>query len=192
MLKELHFSYVEYLVLISTSFASKAVFMPTIGAAVSRAGASRLLFVGGVGIVPLAGLWAVSDSFGWLLGVQILSGAIWAIYELCTFLLLFEHIPVHERTSVLTGFNLAHAIATVTGALIGGALLHAIGPSPVAYITLFLVSTGMRAVSIVFLARLREATFTPAPISIRTLAVRPNAGSIDAPIVSSIVEEEEE
>lgn len=144
-----------------------------------------------LGLSELTAGWIVSTNFYWLLGMQVLSGSIWAVYELCTFLLLFDHIEERERTSVLTTFNLANATALVGGALGGGLLLHALGAGREAYLVLFGLSSLARCVSIVFLFRLRKVTFRPAEIAMRTLAVRPNTGSIDAPIVAGLEENAE-
>lgn len=192
MLKQLHFSYGEYLLLISMSFGAKMTVLPFVGSLARRLGPQTLLYAAGFGIIPLAGLWVVSNSLAWLMLVQILSGSIWAVYELCTFLLLFDHIEEKERTSVLTTFNLFNAAAMVGGALIGGTLLTALGADRSAYLILFALSSGLRLVSIIFLLRLRHTTFEPKPIAMRALAARPNTGSLDAPIIAGMDEGEGE
>lgn len=191
MLKQLHFTYVEYLLLISMSFGAKMTVLPFVGTLARRLGPQTLLYAAGFGIIPLAGLWVVSNSLAWLMFVQILSGSIWAVYELCTFLLLFDHIEEKERTSVLTTFNLANATAMVGGALIGGSILTALGAERDAYLLLFGLSSGLRLVSVIFLLRLRHVTFEPKPIAMRALAARPNTGSLDAPIVAGMEDGED-
>ncbi len=121
MLGPLEFSYANYVTLIAISFAAKAIALPAFGALRTRWGARRLLTLGGIGLVPLAGCWCVSDNFYWLCAVQIVAGAAWAAYELAMFLLFFETMPAEERTSLLTTFNFAHALATAAGSLLGGA-----------------------------------------------------------------------
>ncbi|MGI9014783.1 MAG: MFS transporter [Phycisphaerales bacterium] len=185
MLSELELSYVLYLILISTSFLAKSLVSPFVGSLVRRFGPHVMMLVGGVGIVPLAALWTISDSFGFLLCVQLFSGSLWAVYELCTFLLLFEHIDETERTSMLTTFNFAHAVATVCGALLGGLLLKWLAGNAAAYRTLFAVSSAARCVSVIYLLRLGNYHFSPRELFVRTLAVRPNIGSLSAPIVAA-------
>ena len=188
MLNKLHLSYAEYVLLIGTAFMAKIVMLPLFGHYAHRFGANRLLWVGGLGIVPVAGLWLVSNSLPWLLAVQALSGTVWAAYELATFLLLFDSIPEDERTGVLTVYNLANSTALVGGALAGGAVLKALGASESAYLMLFAGSSVLRLFATLLLARIPEIPVASAMIGMRTLAVRPSAGSMDRPILSSLSE----
>ena len=96
------FPYFQYVILIGVAFAMKVVALPYCGRLAHRFGTRRLLWIGGVGIVPVAGLWLVSNNFGWLIFVQVLAGLTWAAYELAMFLLFFETIDAAERTSMLT------------------------------------------------------------------------------------------
>lgn len=186
MLEQVRFSYTEYLTLIGTSFAAKMLAFPAMGSLIARWGGRRVLWCAGIGIVPLAALWIPSQWYWYLLGIQVISGIIWAGYELATFLLLFETITEEERTSVLTGFNVGHAAATVAGALCGAAVLAGIGREPRAYFLIFAASAIMRMVSLVLLFRVREVTIEAVPLATRVLAVRPNTGSVDVPITSSM------
>jgi MFS family permease len=192
MLEELRFTYGSYLMLISTSFAAKMVALPLLGTVANRFGAQRLLYASGVGIVPLAALWIVSDNLWYLLAVQVVAGTTWAGYELATFLLLFEHIDQSQRTSILTLFNLANAVATVAGAVTGGVILNALGEDRGAYLGLFAISSASRVLSIALLATLGRMEAEPATVVVRALAARPNTGSVDAPIVASLPDATEE
>ena len=49
-----------------------------------------MLWIGAVGIVPLAGGWWVSSNFLYLMALQLVGGASWGAYELAVFLLFFE------------------------------------------------------------------------------------------------------
>jgi MFS family permease len=133
-------------------------------------------------------MWVVSTSLPWLLVVQCLAGMAWAAYELATFLLLFETIPEEERTSVLTLFNASHALATVTGAACGGWLLHTLGTDHNAYLAIFGISGCVRLLTIALLARAARVLPAkdvpqPMPIPTRVVAVQPNLGSIERPIL---------
>jgi MFS family permease len=161
MLSRLQFSYAEYMVLIATFYLTKVVASPPLGRLVPRIGAKRLLWIGGLGIVPLAAAWIVSSSFWYLLLVQVASGIAWAAHELASPLLYFEMIPERERTSVLTVFNLMNATAMASGAVIGGAVLHALGANVQAYYMLFALSSLTRLAAIPLLARVRTATAHP-------------------------------
>jgi len=188
MLRHLKLSYAIYMLLIAVSFVAKMIALPALGNLAHRWGAQRLLWFGGIGIIPMSGLWLVSTSIPWLILVQFAGGVAWAAYELGMFLIFFETIPRHERTSILTLYNVANAMAMAIGSLFSGALLSAMGDSPGSYLMLFGLSSVARLGTVVFLVRLPEFRFRPVPIAVRTLSVMPQQGSLDRPIVSSLPE----
>ena len=198
MLKQLKMSYASYLLLIATSFSARIVLLPMLGGLVRTIGAKRVLWYSGIGLVPLSALWLVSDSIVYLFFVQLIAGAVWAAYELATFLLLFETIREEERTSVLTTFNLANAIAMVIGSLIGGAMLTFLGANHATYMAIFAISCAGRIITLPLLSRAVRATPAPRaiesiPVPTRVVAVRPNLGAIERPVlpgITSVVAEE--
>jgi hypothetical protein len=52
--------------------------------------------------------------------------------------------------------------------------------------TIFALSSLARAVTVIVLLRLPAEIALPVPIAVRTVAVRPSAGSLDRPILPSI------
>ena len=183
MLKQLHFSYAEYVVLIGVSFAAKVVALPALGRFARRVGAKQLLWFGGIGIAPVSGMWLFSNNFTYLLFVQVLAGATWAAYELAMFLLFFESIPEFERTSLLTTYNFGHAMATALGSLAGGAVLAAMDKTPGAYLTVFCLSSVARFATIGLLSRVPATEGQPLLLGRRILGIRPAVGSLDRPIL---------
>ena len=85
------------------------------------------------------------------------------------FLLFFETMPTEERTSLLTTFNLAHAVATATGSLVGGAILFSWGPSQNIYLALFALSAVCRAVGLLVLSLVPKSSSFGEPVSMRDL-----------------------
>jgi MFS family permease len=151
MLGQLRISYLDYVGLLAASFVAKIVMLPACGRFAMQFGVRRLLWVGGVGIMPCSGLWLYAREYWQLVLIQFFAGAVWAAYELAMFLMFFEAARREERTSILTLFNLANAMALVMGALIGGAILKLLGGSQEAYLVLFAVSSFARAGTLVFL-----------------------------------------
>jgi MFS family permease len=78
MLGPLGFSYTEYMILLATAFVSKTIALPLLGGAAKRWGARRLLWLGGIGIVPQPLLWLINQSVPYLLVLQVFSGVAWA------------------------------------------------------------------------------------------------------------------
>jgi MFS family permease len=186
MLKQEKFTYVDYVLLIGASFAAKVAALPALGRYAQHYGARRLLWIGGIAIIPCSGLWIVDRSFGFLLAIQILAGFAWAAYELAMFLLFFESIPESERTSVLTTFNLGNALATVLGSLIGGLLLRLGDKSYGTYLAIFGLSSAARLATMVFLSRVHRTTGQSVPIGLRTVELRADTGIEDLPILASL------
>jgi MFS family permease len=186
MLGPLGLSYAQYVLLVATAFGAKVVALPAMGALAHRFGARRMLAWGGVAIIPLSSFWIVSENFYYLMCVQLVGGVAWAAYELAMFLLFFETMPTEERTSLLTTFNLAHAVATATGSLVGGAILYSWGPHKNVYLALFALSAICRAVGLLVLSLVPKSSTFGEAVSMRTLSVRAGAGSLDQPILPSL------
>jgi MFS family permease len=178
MLQQLRFAYWQYVVLVAAAYVTRIAALPALGRFAHRFGAKRLLWVGGVGIAPLSAAWLVSNTFGYLLVLQLTVGVAWAAYELSMVLVFFEAVPEDERTSMLTIFNVANALATVSGSLLGGAALIAFGKEPATYLALFAISSVARFGALVFLPR---GSAEPAPILPPVFVRLPAPGQPDTP-----------
>jgi len=179
---KLNLSYLEYCLLIGCSFVAKVTALPLWGRYAHRLGARRLLWIGGIGIVPMAFMWTVSANIWYLALVQWLSGMAWAAYELATALLFFEAIQPEERTSVLTTFNLGNSLAMVFGSLIGAGILRFGGETAGAYLVVFAVSSVMRLMTLALLGRAATPVQGPVILGTRTMSVRPEDGNMVRPI----------
>jgi MFS family permease len=153
MLRVLKFSYTEYMMLIATAYLAKVVSLALWGSVAARFGVRRLLWIGGIGIVPCASVWVITSHFWFLMGVQVVSGSAWAAYELAVFLICFNSIRTEERTSVLTLFNLSTTTSMVAGSLLGASVLLLFGASRPIYYVLFAGSSLLRLGTLFFLRR---------------------------------------
>jgi len=192
MLKQLHQSYAQYMLLTAVSYVVKVASAPLAGRIAAHFGARRLLWLGGLAVIPLPWLWTLGDSPAYLAFLQVLAGLAWGAHELAALLLFFETIPEEERTSVLTTYNLLNAVAQVAGALLGGGLLHWLHESHAGYMVLFATSTLGRALTVVLLARVTLEQPHPTPLATGSIAVEPAGGSIERPILASIAQEASE
>ena len=155
MLRERGFSYHAFMLVLATSFLSKALFLPSLGRLGSRIGSLGLLWAGGLSVIPLSLLWLPSANVSYLVAVQVLAGGCWACWELAVALLFFDAVPHRDRTGVITIYNLGLAIATVAGAAAGGLLLRTLGEDSQAYVTVFAVSSLLRLATVPLLRRVR-------------------------------------
>lgn len=191
MLENLRFDYATFAGLLCCSYVGRVVAMPLIGKFAKRHGAENLLWVGGLGILPLSAIWVISPSPGYLVFVQLLSGVLWGCYEMATMLMLIESIPANERTSVLTTHNCLNAMMIVLGASLGALLFHAMGQDTHAYHALFLVSAAMRLGTVILLARVhRPKVRRVTPIIFRTISVRPQFGGLDRPVMATVEDDD--
>lgn len=186
MLSKLGQSYGEYMVLLTVALMARIFALPLLGAMAHRFGTASLLWVGGVGIAPLAALWIPSQNYFYLVGAQLVSGAMWASYDLATQLVFFEAIRKEERTSLLSIFNVASAGAMVLGAGLGGLLLHQLGQGHHAYMVVFAVSSVLRGLTVILLLRVARVPQVVVSLAMRIVAVRPSSGVIARPILPSV------
>ncbi len=191
MLKELEFSYLQFVGLISVSFVAKAMSLAAWARLSKRTSAKTLLWVGSIGLVPLPSLWIVSSHYAWLLLVQTISGVMWAAYELGFFLLFFEVLPKNRRVRMLTVYNFANSSAIFVGASIGATVLWLGGTGASSYWTLFGLSSIGRLIALGILASASLATVPIIAVAVRVLSLRAGNASLDSPILPGLDEGEE-
>ena len=201
MLAHEKLSYLNYMLLVGIGYFGKVIAMPYWGKVAHTAGPRRLLWIGGSSIIPMASLWLGADLFDstvpstslqiasfvlpvqlsvelfYLAGVQLLSGIVWAAYELAMLLMFFEAIPRQDRTCVITYYNFGNAAAQVIGGLIGAAILQLGNETHLAYMAVFAGSSLARLATIPLL---RQAAAHP-PVQMRTTV----APFISAPAAST-------
>jgi MFS family permease len=155
-LKQVQLGYASYFLLIAGPYAARMLAFPLMGQIAHRASPRVLLWIGGIGLAPISGLWMLADSVPLLLLAQLVAGVAWAAYELGTFLLIWETVSEGERTSVMTTFNLCNSGANAGGALVGGQILSHLGKDTGAYHAVFALSLAVRVATIILLIRIQR------------------------------------
>lgn len=187
MLARLKLSYLRYTFLIGVALIAKVLALPLLSALARRLGLVALLRFSWIGIATIPALWLVSDSYSYLLGLQVCAGISWATHEYVTFLLLFETIHARRRVAILTAFNLGSAFATAGGSLIGAWMFRTWGGGEEGgYLKLFIASSAARFACLLLLMRIRETRAIPRLAVFRLIAVRPATGAMLRPIVATI------
>lgn len=151
LLEQYRLGYLHWVAILAMPYLSRIVVLPYWAELADKHGADRLVWLGGLGIIPLPVMWTLSDQLPWLLTVALWSGLTWQAYELGTFLLFFEAIRREERTSILTTYNTLRAMALVAGSLVGAAWLRWAGESVTSYGTLFLWASVARVLAMLAL-----------------------------------------
>lgn len=167
MLRDLHFTYLEFTAVTATSVLFHFAALQTWGRICDAYGSRIVLVCTGTLITLFPSLWLVSTSFWFIIGVQMISGMSWSGFSLATTNYLFDSVPAEKRSQYMAFHNILTAVGASVGAIAGGALL-VIVPTEfniagwhVSWFTalygVFLASSICRiAVAAVFLPRLQE------------------------------------
>jgi MFS family permease len=143
-LAHLKLSYLEFMLAISTLFIAKIMVLPFAEKAVHKFGVKNVFLIGAVGISPLPAFWYFSESLIFVIGLQFISGAFWALYEVSLTFLFFNHLKVEEKIPVLTIYNLYNALAFIIGSSIGAVILKSYEGTDLAFYMLFAFGAGLR------------------------------------------------
>jgi MFS family permease len=146
MLKELRFSWLEFMVATALVNLFKFVAMPLWGRLGDRYGSRKILVLSGtlVSLTPFT--WFLARSFLGVCLIQAWSAYAWAGFEIAALSFAFDTMPatlVTENTSFLLLFRGA---ATLGGGLVGGALLRRMSVAGSPFLASFLVSGLFRLV----------------------------------------------
>jgi hypothetical protein len=129
MLKELHFSYLNYTVIIAAEFLARVVSVPFWGRFADKAGNIRVLGIVSR-IIPLVPVfWLFSPHLGYLVFVQILSGTCWGAFDLCTQSYLYKVAPPPKKLRYIIYTRCLVLLCTAMGGLLGAFCVNGIFPT---------------------------------------------------------------
>jgi len=157
MLEELKLSYLEFMALLAVMIGTKFVTTPAWGRWIDRHGSRKpLVAAGAVYCLPPL-LWLVSQSYPYLIALQVVAGVAIGGFELCSFNFLLENTEPKDRTRFAAYYEVLTGIGVVAGAVVGGFILrYATLPGLTPYFAAFLGSGVLRVlVSVLFLPRIR-------------------------------------
>ncbi len=175
-----------YSLMLAAPLLGRALALRHCGAYAEKRGARRLLAIGGIGLIPFSVNWLVTPNFAFLFITQLASGAAWAAYELGMFLMLLDTTKPEERTSVVSQYQFLNSFAMVAGNGLGALGLWWMEATWTAYAWVFALSLVARILTVPLLMRTRAGSPHAPHLEMETLAVRPSAGAVDAPIVASM------
>ncbi len=167
MLRDLQFSYAQFMINAAASVLLQFMTLNRWGRVSDIFGNRLILLTTGVIIPVMPTLWLVSTNYYYLLGVQCISGLVWAGFSLSASNFVFDLTPPERRATLMAAHNVLAALAVFVGAVIGGILGTHLPNEITLFGTtfhwlsvlygVFLISGLMRmVVAIGFLPRLRE------------------------------------
>jgi MFS family permease len=118
MLRELHFSYVEFMANLAMSILIQFLTLNAWGHISDHLGNRMIMMTTSLLIPLLPALWMVSDGFWYLLGVQVVAGIAWGGFSLSTGNYLYDLRP---RGSEFATYAALHAIASSCAVFVGAA-----------------------------------------------------------------------
>lgn len=147
MIRDLHFEYMTYVIVIAASSVANFTFLTFWGKRADMVGNIRILKLTSI-IVPLIPLlWILSAYTPYLVVIQVLSGFAWAGFNLTSANFLYDASSPENRTRCIAVFNAVNGLAMCVGALAGGFLASWLPPIfGYSLLTLFLVSGLLRAI----------------------------------------------
>lgn len=183
MLRDLQFTYLQFMATTGMAVLVQFLTLNTWGR-ISDVFGNRLILVTTGSMIPiLPALWLVSDSFWYLLAIQVISGLCWAGFSLSTSNFLYELVPSERRSGYMAFHNVLTALAVFAGGMFGAWLTQVL-PSTFevftfawtwdsALLAVFAASTLLRGVvALWFLPRLEEVRIPRRRMSPRQLVFR--------------------
>lgn len=120
MLRDLNFSYLQFMVNTGTSICFQFLALSQWGRIADVFGNRRILSATGALMPLMPLLWMLSPNFWYLLVVQALSGLVWAGFTLSASNFLYDLIAREKRATYLAFHNIFASAGVFAGALIGG------------------------------------------------------------------------
>ena len=182
MLRDLEFSYLQFMVNTGTMVLTQFVALNYWGRISDAFGNKLILKVCGLGVPVVPLLWIVSDNHWYLQAVQCVSGIFWAGFTLSTGNLLYELVPPVRRAGYTAFHNIMVAVSVFSGAL-GSSLFMDLGTPRVTLLgdpahatvllNLFMLSAAARLlIDFFLLKRVRDLRRPRRPLSARQFVVR--------------------
>ncbi|MDD5191041.1 MAG: MFS transporter, partial [Dehalococcoidales bacterium] len=164
-LRELKISYISYQIINAASAVMTMLIVTWWGKHADKAGNVKILRICAWMIPFIPILWLVNDTVAWMSVVMLFSGFVWAGFNLCAGLFIYDAAPQENRTRYIALFGALGAIGSTLGSLIGGNLgphLWKINGS--FYLTLFLLSGLTRLLMVIFFFRRIEEVRDVVPV----------------------------
>jgi MFS family permease len=177
MLRDLRMSYIEYTLITAAAALTSFLAMTYWGNLADRFGNKRILGLCGISLTIVPLFWLFSSDVSYLIAAQIVSGFVWAGFNLSSSNFVYDNVRPQNRTRVFSYHNVLSGTSIFLGAMAGSLLALSINTPWVFHSNLqvlFLISGIMRAAtSLYFLPMIREMRYVE-PISQRDFFLKYN------------------
>jgi MFS family permease len=121
MLKELDFSYMQFMIATSLVVLIKFVTLTLWGELADRYGNKKILVLSSLFIAVLPLLWIVSPAFWWICLIQAISGLAWSGFDISALNFAYDVLPAEKVTRHTSYLIFYRALAIFIGGSIGRA-----------------------------------------------------------------------
>lgn len=128
MVQHLEFSYLTFAVIISSESVARVISAPLWGKYSDRIGNLPILRKVSYMIPFLPVLWLVSSNVIYLISIQLLAGAIWAGFDICSRSLIYKGASPETKAGYIVCEKSLIALCQAGGALVGAGLLSVMFP----------------------------------------------------------------
>ncbi|MGV8151331.1 MAG: MFS transporter [Candidatus Woesearchaeota archaeon] len=166
LLKDLSMGYVYFTIIMGASIAASFFAMTYFGKIIDRHGSKRVLTISGflIPFAPLLMILAIYIKsplwvFLFLLFEEILSGIVWAGFNLSTSAFLFDATDKEHRVKHISYYNFIVGIGIFLGSIIGALLIDIFPIWIISAIPFILLTSGILRMfaTILFIRKVREA-----------------------------------
>lgn len=146
MLAQLKMNYRQYMIAIAAFMVGKIISLSVLQSFKTNFDGFKVMTAGLVLVSPLPALWALSESYSYIVALQIVSGMGWACIEIGLSLLFFKDLRQDEKVPVLTIYYLLNSLAIIVGTFLGARVLSYFGEDKHVYWGLFAGGAMLRVI----------------------------------------------
>jgi MFS family permease len=128
MLRDLHFSYLTFTVIVAAVTVTNIFTIDRWGRHADKVGNLRVIRFTSFIIASLPLWWIFNRHPFYLIGTQVIAGFAWSGFNLCASNFIYDAVSPEKRTRCVAYFNVCNGIATCCGALCGGHVIHILPP----------------------------------------------------------------
>ncbi|MFH1800220.1 MAG: MFS transporter [Candidatus Omnitrophota bacterium] len=154
MLRNLHFSYLTYMLVHMGAIVATLISFPIWGKHADKIGNAKVLKTTSLLIPMIPVLWLFSSNPVYLFMIEIFAGFVWGGFNLCSLNFVYDAVSPGKRMRCLSYFGFINGVATFMGAGLGGYLaerLPRLNGSRI--LMLFVISAFLRFLSHFLLSR---------------------------------------
>jgi hypothetical protein len=147
MLSDLKFSYMTFTAVVSCEYIARIISLTFWGRHVDKSGSLSILSQVSYFIPFIPILWLFSSNYFYLCGVQMLSGTVWAAFDLSVQTFIYKATPPDQRLRYIVYHRSLTSLSVALGAITGAFMLnHMFSIFGSQILGMFLVSALLRLV----------------------------------------------